>query len=297
MPPGTGSLTTLGGNPATATYAILPTVAGALGVGFSGADFGDVVHRENAASVVKFREMAMMRERMRAEAIRGAGASDEAARAEASRLAGVAATLEREAAALHGVDDEATKLRSARSDAANILRAEARRARRAEANASDDASFRASASDAGSEEDAALSSGRGAAFASSRETAVMAADAAEGARRSLERGRSSPGEEEDDSSRSRSRSQSRSRSRSETLLRSAKKRLARVPRGDARREPRELARELEEPRRRVRGRGRVGAGGSVEGRSVEGRSVEGRLFKNGPEGDVFVPRRRGERRP
>ena len=81
---------TLGGNPLTAVnvaahlgVGVLPSAAGR---GYSGAVFGNLLRREEAASVVKFREMAVMRERIRADAVRGAGANDDAARAEIARL-------------------------------------------------------------------------------------------------------------------------------------------------------------------------------------------------------------------
>ena len=81
---------TLGGNPLTAVnvaahlgVGVLPSAAGR---GYSGAVFGNLLRREEAASVVKSREMAVMRERIRADAVRGAGANDDAARAEIARL-------------------------------------------------------------------------------------------------------------------------------------------------------------------------------------------------------------------
>ena len=83
-------LRTLGGNPLTAVNAAADLGVGylpsAAARGYSGAVFGNLFRREEAASVVKFREMAVMRERIRADAVRGAGTDDDAARAEIARL-------------------------------------------------------------------------------------------------------------------------------------------------------------------------------------------------------------------
>ena len=73
----------LAGNPATAT-SILPTQAS--GFGFSGSRFGDIYNRERAASVVQFREMALMRDQLRFNSTNGMGTDENASKSEIERL-------------------------------------------------------------------------------------------------------------------------------------------------------------------------------------------------------------------